>query len=251
MHHHSPITVIKGSILVVLLAISALPLLTGCDLIDQLLDGGSSGGGTTNGIQAVMTAQIDDDMVKRGANPDHRPPIWYKFSAMSSLDQYGDPIHKPRYEVAWDFGDGETRAFEWGNYTIKHIYREEGTYTATLTVREAPEYGNASATAQKTITIGPAWLKIVSLTTEPRADGRFDVTVIVRNQSDQAFQGIQVDLVSAEGTRYSALSATFSSETTPKNSLAPGGVYTLRTSIGPWAGTLRARSSWCGPLVGP
>jgi hypothetical protein len=106
-------------------------------------------------------------------------------------------------------------------------------------------YGTAIDTVQKTITIGPAWLDIVSLTTEPREDDdRFNVTIVVRNQSKQALRGIQIDLVSADWTLNTAASAAFDSNTNPDR-LAPGAVYTLRTWTGPWNGTLRARSSWC------
>ncbi|MEA3239488.1 MAG: hypothetical protein U9Q94_06900 [Candidatus Bipolaricaulota bacterium] len=104
------------------LALFVLPLLAACDLIDQLLGRGIPGGGTANAPQAVITLQINDGLVNQGLNPDLRPPLMYDFRAMNSLDQYGDPIHKPHYEVAWDFGDGETRGFEWSDYVTSHRY---------------------------------------------------------------------------------------------------------------------------------
>lgn len=248
MHRYRLRVAVKASLAFAVLAVCMLPLLTGCDLLDQLLGGGIPGGGTAGALKAVITAQVNDPLVDQGRNPDLRPPLMYDFNAASSTDENGDPIQKLYYKVAWDFGDGQTRGFDWSNYYTHHRYWEEGTYTVTLTVREDPDYGNAVATAQKTITIGPGWLEIVSLTTEPREDGRFNVTVVVRNQSDQALQQIEVDLISAEGTLHSALSATFGPETVPDR-LAPGAVYTLRTSIGPWTGELRAYPSWCYTVV--
>ncbi len=245
MYRHSLKIAIKATVLFVVVAFAVLPFLTGCDLIDQLLGSGGIGGGNTGGIQAVMTAQLNDQLVNRGLNPDHRPPLRYDFSATDSLDEYGDPIHKPNYEVGWDFGDGKTRGFEWSDYNLTHIYREEGTYTATLTVREAPIYGNASATAQKTITIGPGWLEIVSLTTERRPDGQFNVTVVVRNQSNQALHGIRVDLLANGVLLPIVLEADLMGETPDR--VPPNGTYILRGVIGPWTGELRARSSWCVP----
>jgi len=61
----------------------------------------------------VITPEVNDPLVDQGLNPDLRPPLRYEFSAMSSLDRYGDPSHKPNYEAGWDFGDGDTRGFEW------------------------------------------------------------------------------------------------------------------------------------------
>ena len=82
-----------------------------------------------------MSAQVHDPLVDRGLNPDLRPPLMYDFSAVSSLDEYGNPIHKPNYEVSWDFGDGQTRGFEWNDYVTHNRYWEEGIYTVTLAVR--------------------------------------------------------------------------------------------------------------------
>ena len=228
-----------------MVAVFTLPLLTGCDLINQLLGGGIPGGGTGNAPQAVITADIDHHWVDTTLNPDLRPPLMYEFSAINSLDENGVPIHKPNYEVAWDFGDGETRGFEWGDYVTHHRYSEEGTYIVTLTVRQAPAYGNASATAQKTITIGPGWLEIVSLTTERRPDGQFNVTVIVRNQSNQALHGIRVELLANGVLLPIVLEADLMGETPDR--VPPNGTYTLRSVISPWTGELRARSSWCVP----
>lgn len=244
--HNRLVHVVRISLVLTLLAVSTFPFLTGCDFIDQLIGGGIPGGGTGSAINAVITAKINDPLVAQGLNPDLRPPLMYDFSAVSSLDQYGDPIHKPNYEVGWDFGDGETRGFEWGDYVTHHRYFEEGTHIVTLTVRQAPAYGSASATAQKTITIGPGWLEIISLTTENRPDGDVDVTVVVRNQSHQDLGSIQVDLL-VDGVLWStALLKNFSSEN--PDHLAPNGTYTLRGVVGQWTGTLTARSSWCVPI---
>ena len=129
--------------------------------------------------------------------------------------------------------------------SAKHLYREQGTYTASLTVRAA---GGDTDTVQTTIIIGPAWLEIVSLTTVDRPDGQVDVTVVVRNQSDQALSVIIADLLVDGSIWPSNLSASFSSETTP-DCLLPNGLYTLRGTVGNWTtGTLTARSSFCTPL---
>jgi len=130
-----------------------------------------------------------------------------------------------------------------GDYVTHNRYWEEGTYTVTFTVRENSAYGSAMATAQKTITTGPAWLEIVSLTTEPRGDGQLDVTVIVRNQSHQALGRLQVYLVANDAFVLVAPAADLSGETPDR--VPPDGTYTLRGVTSPWTGTLRARSSWC------
>ena len=248
MHRYRLRVAVKASLVLAALAVCVLPLLTGCDLLDQLLAGGIPGGGTGSAIAAVMTAQVHDPLVDRGLNPDLRPPLMYDFNAASSTDGNGDPIQKLYYKVAWDFGDGEIRDFEWSDYYTHHRYWEEGTYTVTLTVREDPEYGNAVATAQKTITIGPAWLEIVGLTTEPRGDGLWDVNVVVRNQSHQALGRFQVDLI-ADDLVVRAVPAADLTGKTPDR-LPASGTYTLKGVVeGQWTGTLRARSSWCDPIA--
>ena len=239
---------VRASLVFAVLVVCMLPFLTGCDLIDQLLGGGIPGGGTGSAIDAMMTAEVHDPLVDRGLNPDLRPPLMYDFSAVSSLDQYGDPIHKPNYEAGWDFGDGKTRGFEWNDYVTHNRYFEEGTYTVTLTVRENSAYGNAMATAQKTITIGPAWLQIVSLTTELREDGLWDVNVIVRNQSHQALGRFQVYLVANDLVVRVVPAADLTGQTPDR--LPPNGTYTLKGIVeGQWTGTLSAHSSWCDPIA--
>ncbi len=242
----------RSTTAMVLLAAVVLGLffIAGCDLLDRLTGGGTppgGGNGTSDAPHAVIAAQIDDAWIDRGLNPDLRPPLMYRFNSLNSLDKFGDPIRKGVQEVAWDFGDGETRGFEWGDYVTDHRYYEEGTYTVTLTVREPATYGGAADTAQTTITIGPAWLEIVSLTAEDRPDGQVDVSVVVRNQSRQALQGIQVDLILADGTIWpSTLMQSFTGETPDR--LVPGAMYTLRSTVGKWTGPIRARSSFCTPV---
>jgi len=246
VHYFRPVSAAKLSLFLIVSVTLLLPFITGCDFIDQFLGGGTSGGGTTGAPQAVIAAEIDDSMVDSGLNPDLRPPLMYKFNSLDSLDKFGDPIRHGVQEVAWDFGDGETRGFEWNDYVTDHRYWEEGTYTATLTVREPATYGGATNTAQETITIGPAWLEIVSLTTASRPDGQVDVTVVVRNQSQQPLGKIQVDLIANGSIWPSNLSVTFPSGS--QDDLPPGGTYTLKSAVGQWTGSLRARSSFCVPL---
>ena len=240
MHHHRLSTPAKLLLVLVVVAVSTLPLLTGCDIIDQLLGGGVSGGGTGNALKAVITAELDDNWVDTTLNPDLRPPLMYDFSAMDSLSEWGEPIEKGSYQMAWAFGDGETRGVEWSDYTTHHRYWDEGTYTATLTLG----YGNASDTAQKTIIIGPGWLEILSLETEPRTDGQFNVAVLVRNQSNQTLGKVGVRLF-ANGVLVRMLDVILEGETPDR--LPPNGTYTLRGAIYPWTGTLTARSSLCLP----
>ena len=230
--------IVRSILLVAALSVVAL---TGCDFLDQLFGGNPPGSGTGNTPTAVITVRLDDPMVDRGDNPDHHPPIFYEFSALDSLDKYGDPIRRGIQEVAWEFGDGGTRGFEWSDYVTQHLYYEEGTYTATLTVREPDTYGSTTDTAQETITIGPGWLKINSVTTSPRQDGQFDVTIAVQNQSNQALKRIAVVLLDDNG--WTARGADVTLETP----LAPNGAYTFATVIGSWTGTLRAISWWCYP----
>ena len=239
MHHHRLSTPAKLLLVLVVVAVSTLPLLTGCAFIDQLLGGGVSGGGTGNALKAVITAELDDNW-DTTLNPDLRPPLMYDFSAMDSLSEWGEPIEKGSYQMAWAFGDGETRGVEWSDYTTHHRYWDEGTYTATLTLG----YGNASDTAQKTITIGPGWLEILSLETELRTDGQFNVAVLVRNQSNQTLNKVGVRLF-ANGVPVMMLDAILEDETPDR--IPPNGTYTLRGAIYPWTGTLTARSSWCLP----
>ena len=51
MHHHRFATAAKTLLVLVVVAVFMLPLLTGCNLIDQLLGRGISGGGTGNALQ--------------------------------------------------------------------------------------------------------------------------------------------------------------------------------------------------------
>ena len=234
----------------VILFLLILPLMSGCDFIDQLIEqitgGGLSGGNTANAPTAVITAVIDDDAVTAGLNPDLRPPLWYQLSSAGSLSEYGDSIYDGNHSLAWDFGDGILRGFEWSDRGSKHNYKQEGTYIVSLTVRA--DASGASDTVQKTITIGPAWLEILSLTWEYLPDGRADYTVVVRNQSRQSLRGIAVDLyLDGSLTGLSFFSAVFSAETTPV-SLPPGATYTLHNAISSsWngTGTLTASSGWC------
>jgi hypothetical protein len=243
MHRRRTVSTRRAFLLFLVCVLFVLPFMTGCDFIDQLLGGGIPGGGSANAPQAVMTAEIDHDLVDLGLNPDLRPPLWYQFSSAGSLSEDGIPITDPMagfHELLWDFGDGMTIGFT-PSKSAQHVYREEGTYTASLTLRAA---GGATDTVQKTITIGPAWLEIVSLTTADRPDGQVNVTVVVRNQSNQALRVIGVELA-VDGTLWpSNLSATFGPGTTPER-LLPDGTYTLTTAVGSWTGTLTARSSFC------
>lgn len=233
----------------IILFLLILPLVSGCDFIDQLIEqitgGGVSGGNTANAPTAVMTAVIDDDLVDAGLNPDLRPPLWYQFGSSNSLNEYGDPIYDYMsgiHSLAWDFGDGTLRGFEWSDRSPKHSYKHEGTYIATLTVRS--EATGKTHTTQQTIEIGPAWLAIDAFTWENRPDGQVDLTVIVRNQSRQSLRGIAVDLF-LDGSIWvlNALSASFDGGTPDR--IIPGGSYTLHTTVGSWTGTLTASSGWC------
>ena len=240
MRHIAPRWITRSVLIIAVLGALAL---TGCSFLDQFLGGSPPpGGGTADAPTAVMTAQ----MVKRGDNPDHRPPIFYKFNSLDSLDKFGDPIRKGIQEVAWDFGDGNTRGFEWGDYVTRHLYREEGTYTVTLTVREPATYGGTTGTAQKTITIGPGWLKILSMTTKARADGQFDVTIVVQNQSHQVLGRIAVYLIDENTSTHGWTGR--GADVALQTPLAPDGTYTLKTVIGTWTGTLHAISWWCYPV---
>ncbi len=201
---------------------------------------------TSNALQAVMTVEIDDDLVEMGLNPDLRPPLHYQFSGVESLNQDGVPITDPMaglHELSWDFGDSLTERFSPSKSTV-HIYREEGTFTANLFLREG---SGETDTAQVTIDIGPAWLEIMDLTTVNRPDGGADVSVIVRNQSNQDLRVITVELHVDGSIMPSNLSATFGPGTVPEY-LGPNATYTLTSSVGEWTGDLKARSSFCTPL---
>ncbi len=234
-------------VVVLMVGIALVPLVTGCDLVDKILDLISPGGGTAGSPQAVMTAVIDDDLVDMGLNPDLRPPLLYQFSCAGSLNEDGISIFDPvagMHEKAWDYGDGNTRGFEWSDTAPQHIYREEGTYIASLSLRDAAS--GATDTVQQTITIGPGWLEIVSLTTEPWPDDRSTLTVVVRNQSQQDLRVIVVDLL-VDGTLWrSNVGETLGPGTTPER-LSPNATYTITRVISGWTGTLTARSGGCTP----
>ena len=236
----------------IVLFLFVFPSLTGCDFIDELIaqitGGGTPGGNTSNAPTAVITATVapDDALVNAGLNPDLRPPIRYQFSAADSLNEEGLSVLDPYaglHEVSWDYGDGMVTNFSPSLSTI-HVYRWEGPHTASLTLRGA---GGAADTVYQTITLGPGWLEIVSLTWETRPDNKAVVTVIVRNQSRQALSRIGVNLhVDGAILEINALNVAFSDGTTPTK-LLPGATYTLTKWINQWTGTLTATSGECIP----
>jgi|GEM_PF-2595342 len=252
MHRSRQTSIAKLLFVSIVLILFVLPLLSGCDFIDQLIaqitGGGTPGGSTSNAPTAVMTAAValDDALVNSGLNPDLRPPLRYQFSAADSLDEDGISVLDPYaglHEVSWDFGDGMTTHFSPSMSTI-HLYRWEGPHTASLTLRGA---GGATDTVYQTITLGPGWLEIVSLTWESRPDNKAVVTVIVRNQSRQALQRIGVNLHVDEAIwQVNALKVAFSDGTTPTR-LSPGATYTLTKWVNMWTGTLTATSGECIP----
>jgi len=231
-----------------------LPWTTGCKSNDQVNDERITEEipletpveETSDALQAVMTMEINDDLVEMGLNPDLRPPLLYQFSGVESLNQDGVPITDPvagLHELSWDFGDGTILRFT-PSKSAEYIYREEGTFIASLFLREA---GGETDTVQKTINIGPAWLEIVDLSTENRPDGRVDVTLLVRNQSNQDLRNISAELLVDGSLWPSNLSAAFGPGTTPEY-LGPNATYTLTSSVGAWTGNITARSSFCTPL---
>ncbi|MEA3239489.1 MAG: hypothetical protein U9Q94_06905 [Candidatus Bipolaricaulota bacterium] len=84
------------------------------------------------------------------------------------------------------------------------------------------------------ITIGPAWLEIISWTTVARTDGQFDVTVVVRNQSSQALGRLQVDLLANGALVSTVLVANLIGKTPDR--VSPNGTYTLSGVTNPWTG---------------
>jgi len=254
VYRSRPVPIVKLLSVSIVLFLFVFPLLTGCDFIDQLIaqitGGGTPGGSSTTAPTAVMTATVgaDDALVNWGVNPDLRPPIWYDFNGVDSLDEYGESILSPvasYTELFWDFGDGATIDYSLSKSTKQHRYLLEGTYTASLTLRGA---SGSTDTAYQTITIGPGWLEIVSLTWEDRPDDKAVVSVTVRNQSRQTLVAIAVDLY-IDGSRLMGdnLNAAFGAESTPV-SLLPGATYTLTEWFNKWTGTLTARSAECTPL---
>jgi len=240
-------SIVKLLVVSIVLFLFVFPLMTGCDFIDQLI-AQITGGGSTSAPTAVMTATValDDYLVKEGLNPDLRPPIRYQFSAADSLNEEGVSVLDPYaglHETSWDFGDGMTTHFSPSLSTI-HLYRWEGPHTASLTLRGGD---GATDTVSQTITLGPGWLEIVSLTWENRPDGMAIVTVIVRNQSRQALQRIGVNLhVDGAIWQINALNVAFGEGTIPVK-LSPGATYTLTTWVYQWTGTLTATSGECIP----
>jgi len=252
VYRSRPASIVKLLLVSIVLFLLVFPLMTGCDFIDQLIEqitgGGVPGGSTSNAPTAVMiaTVALDDALVNAGLNPDLRPPLRYQFSAADSLNEEGVSVLDPYaglHETSWDFGDGMGTHFSPSMSTI-HLYRWEGPHTASLTLRGA---GGATDTVYQTITLGPGWLEIVSLTWETRPDNKAVVTVIVRNQSRQALQRIGVNLhVDGSIWQINALNVAFGEETTPVR-LSPGATYTLTKWVNQWTGTLTASSGECIP----
>ncbi len=239
----------------ILLLMLLLPCGAGCKSDDRPNDEGvaeeirqeqTPDAETSEELQAVMTLELDDGLAAMGLNPDLRPPLLYQFIGVESLNEDGVPITDPiagLHELSWDFGDGNTERFTVSKST-QHMYREEGTYTASLFLRDSD--GDID-TAQTTVNIGPAWLEIMHISTENRPDGRVNVAVTVRNQSNQILRVLQVDLLVGESPVPSNLSVTFGPGTVPEY-LGPDDTYTLTGTVGQWDGELRARSSYCTPF---
>jgi len=250
VNHYYGASILKSLSVSGILLMFLLPCTTGCKSNDHSNDERTTeemhSEETSNALQAVMTMEINDDLVEIGLNPDLRPPLHFQFSGVESLNQDGVPITDPVagfHELSWDFGDGTTLIFT-PSKSAEHIYREEGTFIANLFVREA---GGEIDTVQRTINIGPAWLDIMNLTAEDRPDGRVYVTVLVRNQSNQDLRSITAELLLDGSLHPSNLSATFGPGTTPEF-LSPNATYALTSSVGAWTGDIKARSSFCTPL---
>ena len=234
--------------LCITLALVALPSLSGCDLINQIIDSiMNDGGGTAGSPTAVITAELEDDLVNLGLNPDLRPPLWYQFSSAESLSDSGLPIFDPMagmHDLAWDFGDGTVRGFEWSDRAPRHRFREEGAYVVRLSVRDAST--GVVSSVEETIVIGPAWLEIISVNVSHLPDGNAELSVIVRNQSQQDLRVFGVELL-VDGVLLSTrIGVTLSAQTTPDR-LAPQGTYTLTKIISSWIGLLTVRSGECTP----
>ena len=252
MHHSRSVSTAKLFFVAVVLLMFVLPLMTGCDFIDQLIEqimgGGTPGGSTANAPTAVMTVVLDDALVSAGLNPDLRPPVAYQFNGATSLNEDGVPITDPIagfHELSWDYGDGMVIPFTPSKST-RHLYRAEGPHTASLTVRGA---SGATDTVYQTITLGPGWLEIVSLATTPRPDdGDFLVTVVARNQSNQALTAFSLDLLFNGTWLIGRFNGGVLGPGNPPDRLIPGGTATFTTAIGNWTGTLVARSGPCTAL---
>ena len=234
--------------LCITLVLAALPALAGCDLIDEIINSIIDGGGGTSGAPtAVITADVSDDLVNLGLNPDLRPPLWYQFSSGESLSEDGLPIFDPMagmHDLAWDFGDGTVRGFEWSDSTPRHRFREEGTYIVRLSVRDAVT-GRVSS-VEETIVIGPAWLGIVSVSVSHLPNGNAELTVVVKNQSQQDLRVFGVELL-VDGVLLSTGIGVSLSELTQPDRLVPQATYTLTRIISSWTGLLTVRSGECTP----
>ena len=219
--------------------------LTGCDLLDRLLGGGSTPGpGGGNNPTAVITYELDDDIVAMGLNPDMRPPLRYRFSASSSLDRDGESMMHTymSHEFSWDFDNGTTYPPSIGYKTPPSIvFYREGTYDVTLTVTDSE---GGTDTAIQTMTIGEPWLEIMDVSTTLRQDGRYDISVSVRNQSTQDLRDLEVQW-RVDGVITGNLGVTLWQGDPDR--LVPNAGYILRGTIGAWTGELTVNSSWCTP----
>ena len=225
---------------VVLVGIFAILLLSGCDLLDEILgqDGGGSGAPT-----AVIRAEVSDDLVNAGMNPDHRPPLRYQFFASDSRDSHGVLVtaSAEHFDYSWDFGNGIT--LDPGGYATppRIFYMEEGVYDVTLTVTE---WGGGTDTVTERITIGEPWLSIMALDWTERSDGQRDVTIGVVNQSSQPLKTFIVRLA-VNGVHLRDVGVDLTGQVPER--LLPDGGYLMTAILSPWVGELTATSHFCTP----
>jgi PKD repeat protein len=123
---------------------------------------------TTNELRRIeFTAGNTPPTANASATPTAgNAPLTVSFSSTGSLDPDGDPI-----TFEWSFGDGTPNA---SGASVQHTYTANGTYVATLTVRD-----NNSGVGTDTVTITVGNLPPIPTITTPAASLLYKVGDVI------------------------------------------------------------------------
>ena len=154
--------------------------------------GGFFGGDANSALYRIDYVQGNRaPIAETSATPNSGPaPLTVQFSSEGSRElDFGDSIVS--YE--WDFGDGSATSSE---QNPSHIYEQNGTYTARLTVTDTT---GKTGTATETITVGNTRPE-VTIDTPPNGSffsfrGQISYSVTVTDPEDEAAGGIDCSRV--------------------------------------------------------
>lgn len=145
-----------------------------------------------------------------------------RLDASASSDPDGDAL-----TYAWDFGDGSTGT----GATPAHVYRDNGSYTATVTVSD-PTGVEATATAQVTVANVAPTITQLSTPVAPIALGQpAGITLSIADPGDDEFTtAVDWDDAQAASAPASCAGGT-PGATTLTHQYAQPGVYTIRVTV--------------------